>query len=46
MARRNYCAVRFIEETGELEFNLRVEIAQGAGQTKGYPVLSPPPLFS
>ncbi|KAG0146474.1 hypothetical protein CROQUDRAFT_44351 [Cronartium quercuum f. sp. fusiforme G11] len=46
MARRNYCAVRFVEETGELEFNLRIEIAQGAGETKGYPVLSPPPLFN
>ncbi|KAH9819014.1 hypothetical protein DFH28DRAFT_957331 [Melampsora americana] len=45
MARRNYCAVRFIEETGELEFNIRVEILQGGGETKGYPVLSPPPMF-
>ncbi|CAH7667293.1 hypothetical protein PPACK8108_LOCUS1699 [Phakopsora pachyrhizi] len=45
MARRNYCAVRLVDDTDELEFNIRVEIQQGEGITKGYPVIVPPPNF-
>ncbi|KAA1077859.1 hypothetical protein PGT21_022299 [Puccinia graminis f. sp. tritici] len=45
MARRNYCAVRFVDLSGEMEFNIRVEIEQGGGKTKGYPVLVPPPNY-
>ncbi|MBW0483761.1 hypothetical protein O181_023476 [Austropuccinia psidii MF-1] len=45
MPRRNYCAVRYVSETGEMEFNIRVEVEQGKGNTKGYPVLVPPPKY-
>ncbi|WAQ86503.1 hypothetical protein PtA15_7A229 [Puccinia triticina] len=46
MPRRNYCAVRVVDQSGEMEFNIRVEIEQGQGKTKGYPVLVPPPNYS
>lgn len=35
LGRRNYCLNRLIPETGEFEFDMRVEIAQGIGETKG-----------
>jgi len=46
MARRNYCAIRCDEKSGEMEFNIRVEIEQGGGATTGYPVLVPPPNYA
>ncbi|PLW51523.1 hypothetical protein PCASD_00292 [Puccinia coronata f. sp. avenae] len=45
MPRRNYCAIRCVDASGEIEFDIRVEISQGGGTTKGYPVLVPPPNY-
>ena len=34
LGRRNYCIAQ-IRDEGQLEFDLRIEIAQGVGETKG-----------
>lgn len=31
---------------GELQFDIRVEIKQGDGESKGYPISAPPPLWA
>ncbi|KAK0553272.1 hypothetical protein OC845_001272 [Tilletia horrida] len=43
---RNWCAVTHLPSTGELEFDLRIEIEKGGGATKGYPVRSPAPKWA
>lgn len=35
MGRRNYCLNTLLPATGEFEFDMRIEIAQGIGETKG-----------
>lgn len=45
MGRRNYAAVNYDASFGELEFDLRVEVSQGSGTTKGYPIRAPPPAW-
>lgn len=35
MGRRNWCSVEYIDSTGELRFDIRVEIEKGIGRTKG-----------
>lgn len=42
---RNWCAVTYQDASGELEFDLRVEEAKGAGKTKSYAVRAPPPRW-
>ena len=42
---RNWCAVTYQDASGELEFDLRVEQAKGAGKTKSYAVRAPPPKW-
>ncbi|EPQ28075.1 uncharacterized protein PFL1_04402 [Pseudozyma flocculosa PF-1] len=42
---RNWCAVTLQEQTGELEFDLRVEKVRGGGETKSYAVKAPPPRW-
>ncbi len=32
--RRNYAAIEYLEETGDLVFDIRVEKEQGGGETK------------
>jgi hypothetical protein len=43
LGRRNYCLVNYVDETGDLSFEIRVEIKQGRGETKGYGVVAPRP---
>lgn len=45
MGRRNYCIVDYLQDSGELRFDIRVETKQGAGTTKGYAVQAPPPRW-
>lgn len=45
MGRRNWTMVDFLPETSELRYDIRVEIVQGGGDTKGYAVSSPPPQW-
>jgi len=33
MPRRNYASVQYLEDTGELRFDIRIEKSQGAGET-------------
>lgn len=44
---RNWCAVQYAEETGDLEFHLRVETEKGnaAQGTKTYSVKAPAPKW-
>lgn len=44
---RNWCAVTYLPDSGELEFQLRVEKSKGSGATavKAYPVKAPPPRW-
>ena len=44
MGRRNYCIVEVEQESG-LKFDIRVEIAQGVGETKGYSITAPAPRW-
>lgn len=43
-ARRNYAIVSYLQ-TGELEFDFRVEKFQGAGETVSYAVKAPAPRW-
>lgn len=47
MGARNWCSVQYKEETGDLEFDLRVETEKGnaAKGTKLYSVKAPPPKW-
>ncbi|PCH38463.1 hypothetical protein WOLCODRAFT_66563 [Wolfiporia cocos MD-104 SS10] len=46
MGRRNWCAVQWDHKTGDLMFDIRVEIEKGNGRTVGYVVRSPPPRWN
>ncbi|KAL8286205.1 hypothetical protein RQP46_004693 [Phenoliferia psychrophenolica] len=45
MGRRNYCMVDYFPQSGELQFDLRVETKQGAGTTKSYAISTPAPRW-
>jgi hypothetical protein len=45
MGRRNWCITTYDETTGELNFDIRVEIEKGIGRSKGYTVQAPPPRW-
>ncbi|KAK7054953.1 hypothetical protein VNI00_003416 [Paramarasmius palmivorus] len=45
MGQRNWCLTSWDESTGDLIFDIRVEIEKGCGRTIGYPVRSPPPRW-
>ncbi|CDU22088.1 uncharacterized protein SPSC_00718 [Sporisorium scitamineum] len=42
---RNWCSVEYHQETGELEFDIRVEKVKGGGETKSYAVKAPAPRW-
>jgi len=44
--RRNYASVEYLEESGDLVFDFRVEKVQGGGDTKSYPIKAPPPRWT
>ncbi|TFK88792.1 hypothetical protein K466DRAFT_575189 [Polyporus arcularius HHB13444] len=46
MGRRNWCSVRWDPQTGDLVWDIRVEIQKGNGQTSGYVVRAPPPRWN
>ncbi|KAI0648264.1 hypothetical protein C8Q79DRAFT_905728 [Trametes meyenii] len=46
MGRRNWCSVRWESSTGDLIWDIRVEIQKGYGQTTGYVIRSPPPRWN
>ncbi|KZT11642.1 uncharacterized protein LAESUDRAFT_720903 [Laetiporus sulphureus 93-53] len=45
MGRRNWCAVRWDQDTGDLVFDIRIEEEKGVGRTVGYAIRSPPPRW-
>ncbi|KAH9857680.1 hypothetical protein C2E23DRAFT_286396 [Lenzites betulinus] len=45
MGRRNWCSVRWDPTTGDIIWDIRVEIRKGYGQTTGYAIRSPPPRW-
>lgn len=45
MGARNWCSVTYDEQSGELEFDIRVEKVRGGGETKSYPVRAPAPRW-
>ncbi|KAL1947332.1 hypothetical protein VTO73DRAFT_14293 [Trametes versicolor] len=45
MGRRNWCSVKFDNSSGDLIWDIRIEIRKGYGQTTGYTVRSPPPRW-
>lgn len=45
MGARNWCAVDYSPDSGELQFDIRVESVRGGGDTKSYPVKAPPPRW-
>ncbi|KZT44122.1 hypothetical protein SISSUDRAFT_1111790 [Sistotremastrum suecicum HHB10207 ss-3] len=45
MGSRNYCSVWRDEKTGDLVFDIRVEIERGFGRTASYAVRAPPPAW-
>ncbi|CAE7231572.1 unnamed protein product [Rhizoctonia solani] len=45
MGRRNYTSVELDEQTGYLNFDIRIEKAKGVGETVGYLVQAPPPSW-
>ncbi|KAL7411351.1 hypothetical protein BDY24DRAFT_364703 [Mrakia frigida] len=45
MGKRNWTMVDYLPETDSLRFDIRVEVKQGEGETKGYPVEAPAPLW-
>ncbi|PWN50901.1 hypothetical protein IE53DRAFT_386792 [Violaceomyces palustris] len=42
---RNWCSVNLDSQSGELEFELRIEESRGSGKTKSYSVKAPPPRW-
>jgi hypothetical protein len=42
---RNWCSVEYLEASGEVEFDLRVEKVRGGGETKSYAVKAPKPRW-
>ncbi|KAF9069811.1 hypothetical protein BDP27DRAFT_1324632 [Rhodocollybia butyracea] len=45
MGRRNWCITTYDSTTGDLKFDIRVEIEKGGGRTQGYPVSTPRPCW-
>ncbi|EJF62578.1 hypothetical protein DICSQDRAFT_84388 [Dichomitus squalens LYAD-421 SS1] len=45
MGKRNWCSVKWDPSSGDLIWDIRVEISKGNGQTTGYAVRSPPPRW-
>jgi hypothetical protein len=45
MAKRNWTMVDYDAAKGVLRFDIRVEIKQGEGETKSYPVEVAPPMW-
>ncbi|KAJ3991526.1 hypothetical protein F5050DRAFT_1802118 [Lentinula boryana] len=45
MGRRNWCMTSYDESTGDLNFDIRVEMEKGVGRSKGYAVSTPPPRW-
>ncbi|KAI1788498.1 hypothetical protein LXA43DRAFT_894527 [Ganoderma leucocontextum] len=45
MGKRNWCSVKWDPSTGDLIWDIRVEISKGNGQTTGYSIRSPPPRW-
>ncbi|KAI9056891.1 hypothetical protein FKP32DRAFT_1762870 [Trametes sanguinea] len=46
MGRRNWCSVHWDPASGDLVYDLRIEIQKGYGQTTGYVIRSPPPRWN
>jgi hypothetical protein len=46
MGRRNWCAVWWDRNSGELVFDIRVEKEKGVGESVGYQVRTPPPQWA
>ncbi|OCH90292.1 hypothetical protein OBBRIDRAFT_812785 [Obba rivulosa] len=46
MGKRNWCSARWDPTSGDLVFDIRVEIEKGRGTTTGYVVRAPPPRWS
>jgi len=46
MGRRNWCSIQRDRLTGDLVFEIRVEIEKGHGRTVGYPARAPPPRWT
>ncbi|CCO27778.1 putative protein YGR266W [Rhizoctonia solani AG-1 IB] len=45
MGRRNYTSVELDDQTGSLNFDIRIERMKGSGDTVGYLVQAPPPRW-
>lgn len=45
MGARNWCAVKYLEDSEELEFDLRIETEKGNGITKSFPTRAPAPKW-
>ncbi|KAF8710206.1 hypothetical protein RHS03_01884, partial [Rhizoctonia solani] len=45
MGRRNYTSVELDDQTGNLNFDIRIERVKGSGDTVSYPVIAPPPRW-
>jgi len=45
MGRRNWCAVWWDRNSGELVFDIRVEKGKGLGESVSYPIRTPPPQW-
>ncbi|KAF8557334.1 hypothetical protein OG21DRAFT_1475599 [Imleria badia] len=46
MGRRNWCAVWWNRNSGEMVFDIRVEKGKGLGESVGYEVRTPPPQWA
>ncbi|EMD34460.1 hypothetical protein CERSUDRAFT_97712 [Gelatoporia subvermispora B] len=46
MGKRNWCSARWDPASGDMVFDIRVEIEKGHGTTAGYAVRAPPPRWS
>ncbi|KAH9923948.1 uncharacterized protein BXZ73DRAFT_50764 [Epithele typhae] len=45
MGRRNWCSINWDPSTGDLIWDIRVEVMKGYGETTGYAVRAPPPRW-
>ncbi|TIC72570.1 hypothetical protein E3Q00_03843 [Wallemia mellicola] len=45
MPRRNWTSIEFDDETGDLVYDIKIEIEKGSGTTKSYVIKSPPPRY-
>jgi hypothetical protein len=46
MGRRNWCSITLDQFSGQLLFDIRVEKETGLGETVGYSIRAPPPLWT